>query len=320
MRTPLSAATSMRPHAPPTEPPQAHPQAHPSGDIGRSLNPGEQLDEPTRQFYLRSMDVLDRCGVPYCVGGAYALAHYAGIVRHTKDLDFFLRKDDMPRAVEAFDRAGYRTDFTHPHWLAKAHESAPQGATPEGANHQDGGHHDAGHAGAFIDLIFGSGNGIAVVDDAWIANSVPGEVLGRRAPLCPAEEMIWSKAFIMERERFDGADINHLIFARGPSMDWRRLLGRFGANGGVLLAHLVLFGFAYPSERGKVPAWVLETLTEQIRAEPAEVPGPKVCRGTLLSWQQYLPDVRDHGFADARLQPWGNLTPEQVQRWTAAEK
>ena len=32
-------------------------------------------------------------------------------------------------------------------------------------------------------------------------------------PLIPAEEMIWSKAFIMERERYDGADVAHILRA-----------------------------------------------------------------------------------------------------------
>src|SRR5215218_1628520 len=141
MHTSMPAATSMRRHAPPD-------RQHDSPAVaGKSTSPGEGLDERTREFYLRSMDVLDRCGVPYCVGGAYALAHYAGIVRHTKDLDFFLRKDDMPRAVEAFDRAGYRTHYTHPHWLAKAYETAE-------ATHGANGAGPGVHQGAFIDLIF----------------------------------------------------------------------------------------------------------------------------------------------------------------------
>jgi hypothetical protein len=307
MHTSMPAATSMRPHAPPDR------QHDSAAAAGKSTSPGEGLDERTRAFYLRSMDVLDQCGVPYCVGGAYALAHYAGIVRHTKDLDFFLRKEDLPRAVEAFDAAGYRTDLTHPHWLAKAHESQVQPSNGDPGN-------DPNHCGAFIDLIFGAGNGVSVVDDAWIAHSVPGEVLGRRAPLCPAEEMLWSKAFIMERDRFDGADVNHLLLARGPSLDWRRLLARFGDNGRVLLAHLLLFGFVYPSEREKVPSWVIETLLGQVKSEPPPEQSANVCRGTLLSWQQYLPDVRERGLEDARVHPRGNLTPEQVERWTGAEK
>ena len=36
-------------------------------------------------------------------------------------------------------------------------------------------------------------------------------VLDKEVKLCPPEEIIWSKSFIMERERFDGADINHLL-------------------------------------------------------------------------------------------------------------
>jgi hypothetical protein len=43
--------------------------------------------------------------------------------------------------------------------------------------------------------------------------------------------MIWSKAFIMERERFDGADVMHLIHENANRLDWNRLLERFGQHG-----------------------------------------------------------------------------------------
>jgi hypothetical protein len=89
----------------------------------------------------------------------------------------------------------------------------------------------------------------------------------------------------------------------------------------VLLAHLVLFGFIYPSERSKVPAQVMEDLsarlTQETRSHEAAEP---VCYGTLLSWSQYLGDVLGGSFRDARIRPYGNLTPEEVARWTSAEK
>jgi hypothetical protein len=44
----------------------------------------------------------------------------------------------------------------------------------------------------------------------------------------------------------------------------------------------------------------------------------KLCRGTLLSRSQYLADIGWWGYCDARLQPIGPLTPEQIARWTAA--
>src|SRR5678816_1669716 len=95
---------------------------------GRNGNPSDILDEDTRQYYLKALDILDRSGVNYVVGGAYALGYHAGVVRHTKDLDVFLRRDDMPRATRAFESAGIRTELTHPHWLGKAYNQVDEGA------------------------------------------------------------------------------------------------------------------------------------------------------------------------------------------------
>jgi hypothetical protein len=62
----------------------------------------------------------------------------------------------------------------------------------------------------------------------------PAIVMGQPVRLCPAEETIWSKAFVMERERYDGADIAHLLRARAEMLDWRRLTRRFGRHWRVL--------------------------------------------------------------------------------------
>src|SRR5690606_13117313 len=45
-----------------------------------------------RQFYEDVLRTLIKAKVPFLVGGALALKHFAGIVRGTKDLDIFLRK------------------------------------------------------------------------------------------------------------------------------------------------------------------------------------------------------------------------------------
>ena len=91
--------------------------------------------------------------------------------------------------------------------------------------------------------------------------------------LCPAEEMIWSKGYVQERERFDGADIAHLIRGRGETMDWGRLLRRFGEHWRVLFGHLVTFGFIYPAERAKIPGWLLKELSDRLVNE-IEAPLP----------------------------------------------
>jgi hypothetical protein len=93
---------------------------------------------------------------------------------------------------------------------------------------------------------------------------------------------------------------------------------RFGDHWRVLLAHLVLFGFAYPNERDAVPDWVINRLVGRLLEEQDRAPGDAVCFGTLLSRAQYLVDVTSWGYADARLAPHGRMTAEQVDLWTAA--
>ena len=265
-----------------------------TGGVG-TVRPDAELDPETRRVYLEALGALRRGGVEFLIGGAHALAPYTGIVRDTKDLDVFLRKEDCERALAVLAEAGFSIEFTFPHWLGKAY---------------------AGDR--FIDLIFGAGNGVAVVDDLWFAHAAPGRVLGVPVLLCPPEEMIWSKAFIMERERFDGADIAHLILACGKDLDWRRLLGRFGRRWRVLLSHLVLFGFIYPGERLVIPDAVMDHLLRRLDRERAGAEDARVCDGTLLSRQQYLVDVTERGYADGRLAPRGEMTAAEIAHWTAA--
>src|SRR5262249_35114520 len=144
-------------------------------------------------------------------------------------------------------------------------------------------------------------------------------VLGIPVKLCPAEETIWSKAFIMERERFDGADVAHLLHAQIERLDWTRLLARFGSHWRGLLSQLVLFGVRYPRERSPVPASPMRELIGGLDAElDVRAPRERVCQGTILSREQYLIDTAEWGYRDARLTPHGTLSRREVARWTAA--
>src|SRR5204863_299129 len=84
--------------------------------------------------------------------------------------------------------------------------------------------------------------------------------------LVPAEEIIWQKSFVQERERYDGADISHLVLAVGRDLDWRRLLARFGPPWRPLVAQLVPFRFVYPSLPVPVPASGVDDPTARRRA------------------------------------------------------
>ena len=137
--------------------------------------------------------------------------------------------------------------------------------------------------------------------------------------LIPPEEMLWSKAFVMERERYDGADINHLLRATASDLNWQRLLWRFGVHWPVLLSHLVLFGYVYPAETRHVPGWVMRDLLDRIRAERDGPDGfERICRGPFLSRSQYLIDLGQWGYVDPRLRSNGGaMTRAEIRDWTA---
>lgn len=249
-----------------------------------------------RQFYRDVLVSLKVGDVPYLVGGAYAFARYTGIKRPTKDFDIFIRPEDVSRALSVLSDAGLTTEATFPHWLAKA-----------------------GRGLHFVDIIFSSGNGVARVDDVWFTHGVPGEIFALPVMLCPAEEMLWSKAFVMERERYDGADVIHLLHARGPHLDWERLVQRFDRYWRILYINLVLYGFVYPGDPVPAPTWVMDEFQHRLNEEDAAEPSrDRVCQGTVISREQYLVDVLERGYVDGRQLPYGTMTPEEIRTWTAA--
>ena len=49
----------------------------------------DQIDPTAWAFYRRTMNLLNEASIPFLVGGAYALARYSAVERHTKDFDSF---------------------------------------------------------------------------------------------------------------------------------------------------------------------------------------------------------------------------------------
>jgi hypothetical protein len=247
-------------------------------------------------FYRQVLGLLNRTAVPFLMGGGFAFEFYTQVGRTPKDMDIFVRRDDLDNVFEIFKKGGFKTELTFSHWLGKVY-----------------------YDGFFIDIIFNSGNGLCEVDDLWFKHAVPGRVFGFPVKFCPPEEMIWSKAFVMERERYDGGDIAHLLLKWGERLDWHRLISRFGPHWRILLSHLILFGYIYPSERYLIPAEVVSQLLDHLTGElAAPVCDGQPCQGPLLSRTQYRTDIEKMGFKDARLRPDVGMSPDEANDWTAA--
>ena len=265
------------------------------------LEKGAKMTVPVKNpqsyfFYRQVIGVLNRSFVPFLMGGGFAFEFYAHIGRSTKDMDLLVRRSDLEQAFEVLTRAGFETELTFPHWLGKVY-----------------------YEESFIDIIFSSGNGLCEVDDLWFKHATSGQVFGFPVKFCPPEEMIWTKAFVMERERYDGGDVAHLLLQCGDQLDWHRLVSRFGVHWRVLLNHLILFGYIYPSERQRIPQHVMCELLGLLEHDlTAPVTPDQACQGPLLSRTQYRADVEKMGYKDARVAPDGKMSPKETIDWTTA--
>jgi hypothetical protein len=236
------------------------------------------IPEDEREIYKRALRILNEAGVPYVVAGAYAIYEHTGIYRKTTDLDLFVEPSQVVPAMTALRAGGFRTKLAQSHWLAKAIDDP-----------------------FFVDIIYGMGNGLALIDPDWYRHSTPAILAATPVRVAPAEELIWHRLFINERHRQDMADIAHLILCVGATLDWQRLVDKTGPHWPLLLAQLQMFYYVYPGYRSRVPDWVLANLLDRARAETGhEVPSETATRGTLISRFSFAIDVNEWGFHDLR--------------------
>src|SRR6185312_16281344 len=213
--------------------------------------------------------------VPYVVAGAFALHHHTGIWRVTKDLDLFLTAKDVPQALKCFEQAGFEGEICDPVWLAKAHRD-----------------------GFFIDLITGMSNAVIVVNESWINRATSCVVLGVETRVLGAEELLASKLFVVRRERFDGADIAHIIYASQGKLDWERILALVKEHWEILLFALVLYRYVYPAYSHYVPSWVWQRLLVRFSNELTDRNPAAQFRGSLVDDKMFAIDVSEWGMED----------------------
>jgi hypothetical protein len=236
------------------------------------------VPEREREIYKRALRTLNQHGIPYVVAGAYAIYEHTGIYRETKDLDVFVEPERLIEAARVLRDAGFTTRLEQPHWLAKAFDGEP-----------------------FVDLIFGMGNGLALIDEGWYRHSRPAILAATPVRVAPAEELLWHRLFIHERHRQDMGDIVHLIACVGHAMNWERLLERVAEHWPLLLAQLHIFSYVYPELDRGVPGWVIDELLQRAHADAARLrTGERVTRGTLISRFSFNIDVHEWAFRDER--------------------
>ena len=244
-------------------------------DLPVSSSKPPVLAPEQERLFREVLTLLNESGVPYVISGAFALREHTGICRDTKDLDVFLPPEAVGDAMTYLQQQGFECEVSDPVWLAKAHRGD-----------------------FYVDLITGMSTGTVTVDRSWIDRGSPSELFGVPVKVLGPEELIASKLFVTRRERFDGADIAHVIYGTHGKLDWDRLYQLVGGHWQLLFWTLVLYQYAYPAQTNYVPRRVWDDLLGRFRHQ-IDHPDPKAeFRGSLIDPLMFAIDVEEWGMAD----------------------
>jgi hypothetical protein len=228
-----------------------------------------------RRLFREVLTLFNRHRLPYVVSGAFALHEHTGIWRDTKDLDLFLPGEYAVEALQVLKDDGFETEVADDVWIAKAHSN-----------------------GFSVDLITGMSNAAVTVEMSWVERGGPCWLFGVPTRVLGAEELIASKVYVTRRERFDGADICHVIYCTKGMLDWQylmRLLSQHGEHWEILFWHLVLFRYVYPASSHFVPRWLWQELLTRFRREVTRPDPEAAFRGSLIDENMFFIDVMEWG-------------------------
>jgi hypothetical protein len=221
-----------------------------------------EIPDDEWKIYGRVLAGAREAGLRFAAGGAFAAAAHTGHWRNTKDLDLYLLPGDRERMIAVVNAAGlvdlYDQEAYDRRWIYRA--------TAEGV---------------IVDVIWAMANQRAEVDQAWLARGPEVTLRGERLRVIPAEEIIWAKLYVFQRERNDWTDVLNILYYRAEGLDWVHLLRRLENDARLLAGVLSVFAWLTPARAQLVPGWVWEKLRLPPPA-PEEMTGDEAERAALF--------------------------------------
>jgi hypothetical protein len=194
----------------------------------------EHIPDDEWAIYERAIGAVRKVGHPFLLGGAFGLAAYTGRWRNTKDIDFYVLPEHREPLIEALTNAGF-VDYYDKlpyvrHWIYRAWKDD-----------------------CIVDIIWAMANQRAQVDEEWFERAPQIAVKRETLDVVPAEELLWCKLYVMQKDRCDWPDVLNLIHALGPSLDWGHLVQRLGDDVPLLVGMLNVYCWLCPGGDLKLP-------------------------------------------------------------------
>ncbi len=261
-------------------------QDQPSPDRAPLLTP---CDDKQEEIYCRVISEANARGLRFAIGGGFAVNAYTGLQRNTKDLDIYVTPADREAMIETLSRAG----------MSDYYEKLPYDRRWIYRGYADG---------VIIDVIWAMANQVAQVDEAWLTRGAEAQFVGVQLRLLPPEELLWTKLYIVQRDRCDWPDVLNLIYSKGETLNWQRLLDRLGSDTALLAGVVSLFAWLCPGRVDTVPNWLWRRLN---LIKPQGPPSSVADQSDASLGMDF--DRRHVGLIDSR--PWfiPALTPEPAQ-------
>jgi hypothetical protein len=149
--------------------------------------------------------ILKEADFDFVLGGGLS-AWARGGPKSEHDVDFLIKPEDADAVLEAFDRAGWKTEKPPEGWLYKTwHEN-----------------------GALVDLIFDPASG--PITQEIIDRAHEGEVMALRARVATLEDVLVSKLMAMREQEPNFGSLLEWSRALREQIDWREVRERTQDN------------------------------------------------------------------------------------------
>jgi hypothetical protein len=222
----------------------------------------DRIPDSEWKVYRRVIHEARSAGVGFAFGGAFGTAVYTGDLRNTKDFDFYVLPEEREAMKDAITRAGLQDHFERlPYdraWIYRASRDD-----------------------VIVDAIWAMANLRAEVDRRWLIGGPEVTIRGERIRAIPIEELIWSKLYVLQRERSDWGDVLNLIDARAATIDWSHLLNRIAQDAPLLTGALSVYGWLAPDRARDIPHLVWDQLGLTVPGQRGS-PGLAASRAALL--------------------------------------
>jgi hypothetical protein len=224
--------------------------------------------------YRAAIRAVQATGMPFMLGGGFALAAFTGRWRDTKDIDFYIRSEHRDVVTSALAQAGFEDYFRRlPYdrkWIYRSIRS-----------------------NVIVDIIWSMANQRAQVDPVWFERAGSVSLRGEKLQVVPLEELIWCKLYILQRDHCDWTDILNLLYAVGSEIDWAHLLDRLEDDTPLLKGVLSVFGWLCPRGVLELPPSLWERL--EMRPPPREPQPPSQDRIRLLDSRCWFAALQPEG-------------------------